>query len=208
MFDVSSLTLFIAASWVLILTPGPDTLYVLTRGIAQGKQAGVISALGVTLGIFVHTLAAAFGLALVLQTSVLAFLIVKYVGALYLLYLGIKALKDRSSLTLASHQPRHLRVLFGQGVLSNVTNPKVALFFLAFLPQFVHPEHGSVPVQMIVLGLLFAFFGVTYLSVVGYSAGHVGAWIAQHPRALKPLRWATGGVFLGLGLRLAFTERR
>jgi threonine/homoserine/homoserine lactone efflux protein len=209
MFDLPSLTLFIAASWVLILTPGPDTLYVLTRGIAQGKQAGVISAFGVTLGIFIHTLAAAFGLALVLQTSALAFLIVKYVGALYLLYLGIKTLKDRSSLTLSSeYEPRQLRILFGQGVLSNVTNPKVALFFLAFLPQFVHPENGYVPMQMIVLGLIFAFFGVIYLSGVGYSAGKVGTWIAQHPRYLKPLRWATGGIFLGLGLRLAFTERQ
>ena len=89
-----------------------------------------------------------------------------------------------------------------------MTNPKVALFFLAFLPQFVHPENGQVPVQMIVLGLIFAFFGVIYLSGVGYSAGHVRTWIAQHPRYLKPLRWATGGIFLGLGLRLAFTERR
>ena len=131
MFDIPSLTLFIAASWVLILTPDPAPLYVLTRGIAQGKHAGFISALGVTLGIFMHTLAAAFGLALVLQTSALAFLIVKYVGARYMLYLGIKTLKDRSSLTLASeYKPRQLRVLFGQGVLSNVTNPKVALFFL------------------------------------------------------------------------------
>jgi threonine/homoserine/homoserine lactone efflux protein len=209
MFDVASLTLFIVASWVLILTPGPDTLYVLTRGIAQGKQAGVISALGVTLGIFVHTLAAAFGLAIVLQTSALAFLIVKYVGALYLLYLGIKTLKDRSSLTLApEHKPRQLRVLFWQGVLSNVTNPKVALFFLAFLPQFVHPERGYIPAQMMVLGLVFAFFGVIYLSGVGYSAGRVGMWITKHPRYLKPLRWATGGIFLGLGLRLAFAERQ
>jgi threonine/homoserine/homoserine lactone efflux protein len=160
MFDLPSLTLFFAASWVLILTPGPDTLYVLTRAIAQGKQAGVISALGVTLGIVIHTLAAAFGLALVLQTSALAFLIVKYVGALYLLYLGIKTLRDQSSLTLSSeHKPRELRVLFGEGVLSNVTNPKVVLFFLAFLLQFVHPENGQLSVQMIVLGLIFAFLG-------------------------------------------------
>jgi threonine/homoserine/homoserine lactone efflux protein len=209
MFDVTSLTLFIAASWVLILTPGPDMIYVLTRGIAQGKQAGVVSALGVTLGILVHTLAAALGLAIVLQTSALAFRIVKYVGALYLLYLGMKTLKDRSSLTLApGHQPRQLRTLFWQGVLSNVTNPKVALFFLAFLPQFVHPNQGHVPVQMIMLGLIFAFFGVIYLSGLGYTAGHVGTWIAQHPRYLKPLRWATGGIFLGLGLRLALSERR
>src|SRR5262249_39845851 len=146
MFDIPSLTLFIAASWVLIITPGPDTLYVLTRGVAQGKQAGVISALGVTLGIFVHTLAAAFGLALVLQTSALAFLVVQYLGALYVPYLSIKTLKDRSSLTLSSdYKPRQLRVLFAQDVVSNVTNSKVALFFLAFLPQFVYPVDCSVP---------------------------------------------------------------
>jgi threonine/homoserine/homoserine lactone efflux protein len=209
MFDGTNLLLFIAASWVLILTPGPDTIYVLTRGISQGKQAGVVSALGVTLGIGFHTLAAAFGVAVVLQTSALAFLIVKYVGALYLLYLGIKTLKEHGSLTPApDHKPRQLRVLFWQGVLSNVTNPKIALFFLAFLPQFVHPEHGQVPLQMIILGLIFALFGVIYLCGVGYSAGRVGGWIAKHPRHLKPLRWMTGGIFLGLGLRLAFLERR
>jgi threonine/homoserine/homoserine lactone efflux protein len=209
MFDGANILLFIAASWVLILTPGPDTIYVLTRGISQGKQAGVVSALGVTLGIGIHTLTAAFGLAVVLQTSALAFLIVKYVGALYLLYLGIKVLKEEGDLTRAAdHKPRQLHVLFWQGVLSNVTNPKIALFFLAFLPQFVRPEHGHVPLQMIVLGLIFALFGVIYLSGVGYSAGRVGNWIANHPRYLKPLRWATGGVFLGLGLRLVFMERR
>ena len=209
MIEPAKFALFITVSWALIIAPGPDMLYVITRGMTHGRGAGMLSAIGVICGILVHTTAAALGLTLIFQTSATAFLIVKYLGALYLIYLGIKTLKDRSSLTLSSdHKPRQLRVLFGQGVLSNVTNPKVALFFLAFLPQFVHPEHGQVPVQMIVLGLIFAFFGVIYLSVIGYSAGHVGAWIAQHPRSLKPLRWATGGIFLGLGLRLAFTEHR
>ncbi|HEX5691231.1 MAG TPA: LysE family translocator [Roseiflexaceae bacterium] len=209
MFDLPSLTLFVVASWVLIITPGPDSLYVLTRSIAQGKQAGIVSALGVTVGIFVHTLAAAFGLAVVLQTSALAFLVVKYAGALYLLYLGVRTLKDRSSLSLApDHKSRQLRKLFGQGVLSNVTNPKIALFFLAFLPQFVHPENGHAALQMLILGAIFAFFGVTYLSALAYGAGQIGALFARNPRLLKPLRWATGTVFIGLGLRLAFAERR
>jgi threonine/homoserine/homoserine lactone efflux protein len=209
MFDLPSLTLFVVASWLLIITPGPDSLYVLTRGIAHGKQAGLVSALGVTVGIVVHTLAAAFGLAVVLQTSAIAFLVVKYVGALYLLYLGVKTLSDRSSLNLVSERkPRDLRVLFGQGVLSNVTNPKIALFFLAFLPQFVRPENGHAALQMLVLGLIFAFFGVIYLSGLGYGAGHIGAAIARHPRLLTPVRWATGTVFIGLGLRLALIERR
>ena len=135
MFDTTSFALFFVASWALILTPGPDMLYVLTRGIVQGHRAGVISALGVTLGILVHTLAAAFGLAVLLQTSAVAFLVVKYIGALYLIYLGIKALRDTRSFAFhGDRQAVPVRAILWQGVLSNVTNPKIALFFLAFLP--------------------------------------------------------------------------
>ncbi len=155
MFDTTSFALFFVASWALILTPGPDMVYVLTRGMAHGRRAGLISALGVTVGILVHTLLAAFGLAVILQTSLVAFLLVKYVGAAYLIYLGVKALKDTGSLVLQTDHPAlRVRVLFWQGVLSNVTNPKVALFFLAFLPQFVRREAGLVPLQMLMYGLL------------------------------------------------------
>ena len=208
MLDMTGFGVFFVASWVLILTPGPDMLYVITRGIAHGRLGGVVSALGVTAGILVHTLLAAFGLAVVLQTSVLAFLVVKYVGAAYLIYLGIKALKETGSFVInEDRRSRRVRTLFWQGVVSNVTNPKIALFFLAFLPQFVHGETGNVPFQMVSLGLLFAFFGVLFLTVVGYSAGWIGRWLAQKQHYVSMIRWLTGGVLIGLGVRLAFADR-
>jgi threonine/homoserine/homoserine lactone efflux protein len=209
MFDPTSLALFFVASWILILTPGPDMLYVITRGIAQGRRAGVISALGVTMGILVHTLLAAFGLTVILQTSTLAFLIIKYVGAAYLIYLGVKALKDTGNLVIQTERPGlRMRALFWQGVISNVTNPKIALFFLAFLPQFVNRDAGYVALQMLVYGLLFATFGVVFLLVVGWSAGGIGRWLARKPRYVSTIRYLTGGALIGLGVRLAFVERR
>jgi threonine/homoserine/homoserine lactone efflux protein len=209
MFEPTSLVLFFVASWALILTPGPDMIYVITRGIAQGRRAGVISALGVTMGILVHRLFAAFGLAVVLQTSSLAFLIVKYAGAAYLVYLGVKALKDTDNFVIQAQRPvLRVRALFWQGVISNVTNPKIALFFLAFLPQFVHRDAGYVPLQMLMFGLLFAGFGVVFLGVVGWSAGGIGRWLTRKPRYVSMIRWLTGGVLIGLGVRLAFVERR
>lgn len=207
MFDISQLPLFVAASWVLILTPGPDMIYVTTRGAAQGKAAGLASALGVTLGILIHTVMAAVGLTVILQTSAYAFLAVKFVGATYLIYLGVRAILDRTSFELSiSDKRRSNRRIFAQGVLSNVLNPKVALFFLAFLPQFVNPQMGSVTLQMVSLGLLFALFGVMFLTFLGYSAGRIGQWLTGHPGVIGKVRWATGAVLVGLGLRLALSE--
>src|SRR5687768_5956364 len=138
MIDPTKFLLFVGISWALTIAPGPDMLYVITRGVTQGRKAGMLSALGVICGVLVHTTAAAFGLTLILQTSALAFLMVKYLGAIYLIYLGIKAWRDKSTFNLQA--PASLvtsRALFWQGVLSNVLNPKIAIFFLAFLPQFV-----------------------------------------------------------------------
>jgi len=209
MDDWPTFSLFVAASLALIIAPGPDLLYVLARGIAQGRRAGLLSAAGVTLGILVHTLLAALGLAVLLQTSALAFMLVKYVGAAYLVYLGVKAFRDKDGFAPQAHrQAASGRVIFWQGVLSNVLNPKVALFFLAFLPQFVH-ENGVHPaVQMIGLGLLFAGMGVVFLCFLGYFAGSVGHWLQHRPAVAARMRWVTGGIFLLLGLRLAFLERR
>jgi threonine/homoserine/homoserine lactone efflux protein len=209
MIDPTNFSLFVAASWALIIVPGPDMLYVITRGMSQGRKAGLLSALGVTLGILVHTVFAAFGLAVLLQTSALAFLVVKYVGALYLIYLGFKALKDKSSFAPPS-QPQHVdfHSIFWQGVLSNVLNPKVALFFLAFLPQFVNRDSGHIPLQMFTLGIVFALFGIMFLSVIGYFSGGIGRWLVSRSRLTRTLRWLTGGVFIGLGVRLALVERK
>jgi threonine/homoserine/homoserine lactone efflux protein len=208
LIEPANFALFVAASWALIIAPGPDMLYVITRGMSQGRKAGLLSALGVTLGILVHTVFAALGLAVLLQTSALAFQAVKYIGALYLIFLGLKALKDRSSIVPLQPQAVDLRFIFWQGVLSNVLNPKVALFFLAFLPQFVNRNSGHVTLQMFSLGILFAFFGIIFLSVVAYFSGGIGGWLASRTRFANALRWLTGGVFIGLGVRLALVERR
>ena len=209
MFDTTSFALFFVASWALIITPGPDMLYVITRGIAQGRRAGLHSAFGVTLGIFVHSLLAALGLAALLQTSALAFLVIKYIGAVYLIYLGIRSFHDKGSFESGEQQnPIAAQAVFWQGFISNVTNPKIAIFFLAFLPQFVRPEGGSFFFQMLTLGLLFALCGITFLSVVGYFAGQIGSWCSKKPKLVNSFRWLTGGVLVGLGLRLAFVERQ
>jgi threonine/homoserine/homoserine lactone efflux protein len=209
MIDPSNFPLFVAASWALIIAPGPDMLYVITRGMAQGRKAGLLSALGVTLGILVHTIFAALGLAVLLQTSALAFLVVKYAGALYLVYLGLKTFKDKSSFAApAQAQKVDFHSIFWQGVLSNVLNPKIALFFLAFLPQFVNRESGHVALQMFTLGIVFALFGIMFLSVVGYFSGGIGRWLARRAGVAGLLRWLTGGVFIGLGVRLALVERK
>jgi threonine/homoserine/homoserine lactone efflux protein len=209
MLDTTSFALFFVASWALIITPGPDMLYVITRGIAQGRRAGLHSAFGVTLGIFVHTLLAALGLAALLQASAIAFLVIKYIGATYLIYLGIQSFRDKGG--FANGAPQNsiaAQAIFWQGFISNVTNPKIAIFFLAFLPQFVHPEQGSFFLQMLTLGLLFALFGVAFLSVVGYFAGQIGSWCSKKPNVVNRFRWLTGGVLVGLGVRLAFVERQ
>ena len=209
MIEPARFLLFIGVSWALILAPGPDMLYVITRGVSQGRRAGMLSALGVIGGILVHTTAAAFGLTLILQTSALAFLIVKYVGAGYLIYLGIRAWREKSTFRLGPTAVAvSFRKVFWQGVLSNVLNPKVAIFFLAFLPQFVEKDHGNVPLQMAALGLTFAFFGLCFLLTVGFSSGTIGGWLARRPRYTQLLGRLTGGILVGLGLRLAFAQRR
>lgn len=209
MFDPTSFALFFIASWALILTPGPDMLYVITRGIAQGRRAGLHSAFGVTSGLLVHTLLAALGLAALLQTSAIAFLVIKTIGATYLIYLGIQSFRAKGGFEQGKpHRPIAAQAIFWQGFISNVTNPKIAIFFLAFLPQFVQPDRGSFFLQMLTLGLLFALFGIAYLSVVGTFAGQMGGWLANKPAFVNRFRWLTGGVLIGLGIRLAFVERR
>jgi threonine/homoserine/homoserine lactone efflux protein len=199
--------LFVGAAWALIIAPGPDMLYVITRGMAHGRRAGILSALGVISGILVHTTAAALGLSLILQTSATAFLIIKYAGAFYLLYLGIKSWRDKRALELQTHSSASFGALYWQGVLSNVLNPKVAIFFLAFLPQFVDRGGGNVTLQMVVLGLTFAFFGLCFLVGVGYSAGAIGTWLTHRPRYTDLLRRLASGILVALGIRLALTER-
>jgi threonine/homoserine/homoserine lactone efflux protein len=208
MIEPARFALFIGVSWALILAPGPDMIYVITRGMAHGRRAGVLSAVGVVCGILVHTTAAAFGLTLILQTSAIAFLFVKFAGAAYLIYLGVNAWLDKSTFTLqASDSTATSGVLFWQGVLSNVLNPKIAVFFLAFLPQFVDRGSSQVTLQMVFLGLTFAVFGLCFLLVVGYSSGSLAGWLTRRPQYAQFFQRLAGGILVVLGIRLALTEK-
>ena len=208
MIDPAKFVLFIGVSWALILAPGPDMLYVITRGMAHGRKAGMLSAIGVVCGILVHTTAAAFGLSLILQTSAFAFLFVKFVGAAYLMYLGIKAWREKTTFCLqTSAAGAKSSALFWQGVLSNVLNPKIAIFFLAFLPQFVDKGGDHVTLQLVILGITFACFGLGFLLAVGYSSGSIGRWLTYRPKYAQFFQRLAGGILIGLGIRLAFTEK-
>lgn len=205
----ANLALFVASSIVLIVTPGPDLLYVIARGIAQGRATAVVASLGISLGLLVHTTLAAFGLSVLLSQSVVAFLVVKYAGAAYLLYLGARALLSRSPLLLPEGMsPLRPGVAFRQGFLSNVLNPKAALFVQAFLPQFVVPGEGNTAGQVLLLGLLLIAMGLAFHLLVAAGAGRLGGWLRRQPRVSAWLRWLTGGTFIGLGLRLALPDRR
>lgn len=209
MIEPAKFTLFITVSWALILAPGPDMLYVITRGMTHGRRAGMLSAFGVICGILIHTTAAALGLTVIFQTSAFAFQVVKYVGAIYLVYLGVKAWKDKSTFSLQpSTSAVSSRRLFLQGVLSNVLNPKIAIFFLAFLPQFVDKGSSQMILQLILLGLTFACLGLVFLSGVGYFSGTIGSWITRRPRYTQFLVRLSGAILIGLGVRLALTEKK
>jgi len=208
MIEPAKFTLFITVSWALILAPGPDMLYVITRGMTHGRRAGILSAFGVICGILVHTTMAAFGLTLIFQSSALAFQIVKYLGAIYLIYLGVKSWKDKTTFRLPISSQISSQRVFWQGVLSNVLNPKIAIFFLAFLPQFVDKGGRQVTLQLILLGLTFAFLGLIFLSAVGYSSGTIGSWITRRPQYARLLGRLSAGILVGLGLRLAVMERK
>ena len=205
---MESLPLFIIASLALIITPGPDIIYVLSRGIADGRIGGMVSALGVTSGIFVHTLAASLGLAVLLQTSVIAFWVLKLAGGVYLVYLGIQVIKNKNAFDLEiTGNGINLKKCFVQGFLSNVLNPKVALFFVAFLPQFVNINSPNYNTQMIGLGLIFALMTIAFLSILGIFAGLIGAWLKSKKSAAGKVRWVSGLVLVLLGVRLLASQR-
>lgn len=204
-----NLVLFLTASLALIIAPGPDNILVLTRGVTQGRGAALVSAAGASLGLVVHSIFAAVGLSALLAQSAVAFSVIKYVGAAYLIYLGIKVFLNREGFAVSSEAtPVGLKSVFVQGVASNVLNPKVALFLLAFLPQFADPTVDSAAVQLLALGLTFALLTWMVFSAIGYFSGSLGNWLESRPGYANVLRWLTGGVLVGLGLRLAFSDRR
>lgn len=207
--DWTSLILFLTASLALIATPGQDNIYILTRGVAQGRKAALVSAWGVCCGLVVHTTLAAAGLSALLAQSAVAFAVVKYAGAAYLIYLGVRMLLSRESFEISQEGARGVRLkkVFWQGVLSNVLNPKVALFFLAFLPQFVSPAANATS-QLLLLGAAFGLVALVLLSLLAIFSGILGEWLRNRPGFAGVLRWFAGGVLIGLGIRLALPGQR
>jgi threonine/homoserine/homoserine lactone efflux protein len=207
--DAHSLLLFAGAGLLLNVTPGPDVLYILGRSLSQGRSAGVVSALGIGAGCLVHVTAAALGLSALMLTLPGAYDLVRYAGAGYLVFLGVKALRASSgALQIQALAPVSPRRIFWQGALTNVLNPKVALFFLAFLPQFADPARGPLAPQLLLLGAIFAVNGTLVCIAFALAASRLGAWLKTRFAVTRLLDRATGLLFIALGARLALLDRR
>ena len=208
MTDSANLLLFLGATLALNVTPGPDMLYVIARSASEGRRAGVASALGIAGGTVFHTLAVVLGLSSLLLAVPFAYDAVRLGGAVYLVYLGLRALLRPSPSGAGPRVERaSLWAIFRQGVVTNVLNPKVALFFLAFLPQFVDPARGSVPAQLLLLGVLFNVSGTLVNLAVALAASGAGQWGRSRLGSSALLQRLTGVVFVGLGVRLALQRR-
>jgi len=202
----SSLVLFMTGAMLLLLVPGPAVLYITSRSIGLGRAAGLVSAMGIAVGTLVHVAAATLGLSALLVSSATAFQFVKYAGAAYLIYLGIRTLRGGDAARLdPTGERRSLRSIFGQGVLVNLLNPKTALFFLAFLPQFVNPARGHATLQIFELGVLFALMGWVSDSVWATIAGTFGTRLRGNVRLRSTQRKVSGGALIALGLASAFS---
>ena len=207
--DTAGLGVFVAAALLLLITPGPAVLYIVARSVDQGRRAGLVSAAGVHAGTLVHIAAAAAGLSVLLAASATLFAAVKYLGAAYLIYLGVRRLMDRTPLVGPRETPRvPLGRAFVDGAVVNVLNPKTGLFFLAFLPQFVEPARGAVGPQVLTLGLVFVMLGLVTDGLYAVAAGSVRRWVRASPRFLAGQRWVTGSMYIGLGLAAALSDGR
>ena len=208
MLGIHDYWLFVATGIVLNLTPGQDTLYIISSGIASGRRAGVASALGVSAGCIVHTFAAALGLSAILATSASAFLALKLAGAAYLVYLGVRALIGRADIApIQRPETTPDGLAFRRGILTNVLNPKVALFFLALLPQFIDASSTNKVAAFLVLGVTFVVTGTVWCLTLAIAASRIRGFFSTNPSALAHLSRATGVLYLLLGLRLAASEQ-
>ncbi len=209
MLGVHDYWIFVAAGVLLNLTPGQDTFYILGRSVSQGRRIGVVSALGIAAGSVVHTCAAALGLSAILGTSATAFTTVKMLGAAYLVYLGLKMLLRRSDEEPASRPEvsQDAWAAFRQGMLTNLLNPKVALFFLAFVPQFIEPSSPSKITAFLVLGATFVTTGTIWCLVLAVTGARMRTLLVSRPAAARNVSRASGGLFIALGLRLAASRR-
>ena len=199
--------LFLVASALLTIAPGPDIVYVLTRGVAQGRRAGFAAALGFATGVIFHTALAALGIAALIRSSEFAFSLVRYAGAAYLVYLGIRTLMSRSGFELnKDNSSLALWTVYKQSVIGNVLNPKVTLFFLSFLPQFISVSSGHVELQMVLLGALFMLQTVLIFGAVAFFSGVIGDGLRTNPSVANRLNVFAGVIFIALGIRVAWPE--
>ncbi|MFM0048677.1 LysE family translocator [Caballeronia grimmiae] len=215
MLGITGFAFFLVAVFLLNVTPGPDTAYIVGRSVAQGRGAGIVSALGISAGCIVHTLACAFGLTAILAASATAFTVVKIAGAIYLIYLGVRLLfakhEDTSDASnaqaSAKSAPKSLRQLFTQGFVTNVLNPKVVLFFVSFFPQFVAADSQHKTLAFLTLGLVFIAMSTVWNSFVAWIAGSVTERFSGKPGVKRWLDRGVGGAFVGLGIKLATSHR-
>jgi len=208
MIDSHTLFLFVLASSLLALAPGPDNIFVLTQSMVKGSKPGIFVTLGLCTGLIVHTSAVALGVAAIFQTSVTAFNILKFIGAGYLLYLAYLSFRASSKSKLKANKDNFtLGKLYKRGIIMNVTNPKVSIFFLAFLPQFTNPQMGNVTLQVFLLGAIFMICAFIVFSAIALMAGKLGDWFNSSPNAENILNKIAGSIFGLLALKLALSER-
>jgi threonine/homoserine/homoserine lactone efflux protein len=205
MLEWSKLSLFVSVATILVFMPGPNTLYIIARSIQQGRLAGFVSSLGVQVGTMVHIAAAALGLSALLVSSAAAFNVVKYAGAAYLIYLGIKALLTKEKIESTGVRNTKLSRILYQGIVVNVLNPKTALFFFAFLPQFISVSRGRVMLQVVLLGSILIFLGTLSDSIYALASGSIGNWLRGNLKFLRVQRYFAGSVYIGLGAATALS---
>ena len=207
MITLETMLAYTAACLLVIASPGPDNLLVIGRGISQGRIAALVSSLGTSAGILVHVVAATFGLAVLLQTSALAFTVLKIVGALYLIWLGINAFRAKDMVSFTPAAKRTYGQIFIKGFLTNVLNPKVAIFILAFVPQFIAIDAGAVAMQSLLLGSWFALLTLLLFSSLGLFSTLLAAWIKTRPGFVNGLNYGAGITFITAGLSVALLDR-
>ena len=208
MLSIETFSTFFLASTLLAIVPGPDNVFVLTQSALHGKLSGLVVMLGLCTGLIVHTGAVAFGVAIIFQASTLAFTLLKVIGASYLIYLAWQIFRTSpEQIRMHGNPQRSMPALYRRGIIMNVTNPKVSIFFLAFLPQFADPERGPISLQMVILGGIFIVATILVFGAVALIGGALGEWLNRSERAQRVMNWVAGTVFIGLALKLVTTER-
>jgi RhtB (resistance to homoserine/threonine) family protein len=210
MYGIDHYIIFLLSGILLNITPGNDTIYILTRSITQGRKAGIFSVLGISTGGLTHTVLASLGLSVVLSKSMVLFNIIKFMGAAYLIYIGVKTFLSKAELfetPVSMEKAVDCREIYTQGYLTNLFNPKVALFFLSFLPQFINPNAGHSPIPFLILGCTFLTTGTIWCMALAFAASALSGVLRKNPKISAIMQKLCGTMFIGLGLKIALEKR-